>query len=84
VTTSAATEVARWNEDNPVGTLVDYWRGAREGFEPSGRGRTYTQAGVLSGHTAVVWIDGCSGAIRLTHVQPVNATADLGSEVSNA
>ena len=30
-------------------------------------------AQLLSGHTAVVWIEGCSGAVGLTHVEPVKS-----------
>lgn len=67
--------VHKFNSLFPVGTLVDYWRGAREfgGAEltPSGRGRLKHKATVLSGHTAVAWIEGCSGCIALTHVRPV-------------
>lgn len=65
----------KFNRQFPVGTLVDYWRGAREidGVEltPSGRGRTRSKATVLSGHSAVVWIEGCSGCVALTHVCPL-------------
>lgn len=63
-------QVDAWNLANPVGTLVDYWRGVREG-EPSGQGRTRWNATVLGDHTAVAWIDGCSGAVALTHVRVV-------------
>jgi hypothetical protein len=71
----AVTEAAAFNNANPVGTLVNYWRGARNGFKPSGQGRTENRAMVLSGHTAVVWITGCSGCIALTHVQVVGEPA---------
>jgi hypothetical protein len=67
---AAAQAAADFNAAHPVGTVVDYWRGVREGA-PSGRGATNGRAGVLSGHTAVIWIDGCSGAIALTHVRVV-------------
>jgi hypothetical protein len=53
----------------PVGTRVRYWKGAREG-----RGKesvTRSEASVLSGHTAVVWLEGVSGAIALSHVEPL-------------
>lgn len=66
--------VAAWNERYPVGTPVHYWRGVRHG-EPR-TGTTRTAAQLLGGHTPVVWIDGTSGAIALTHVQPVVPTAD--------
>jgi len=76
----AEAQADTWNAFHAVGTVVDYWRGVREGFEPSGRGATRTPASVLSGHTAVVWIEGCTGCITLSHVRAV----DLGSSVSNA
>lgn len=60
-----------FNDAHAIGTLVDYWRGAKEG-EPSGRGATYTEAQMMGGHTAVVWIEGCRGAISLSHVEVVN------------
>ncbi len=71
-----------FNAENPVGTQVRYWRGERDG-EPSGTGKTYTEASVLayafakkrhstsSGNTPVVWIEGCTGCIALTHVEVV-------------
>lgn len=77
----AAKAAADFNATHPVGTEVDYWRGVRDlydvgqgrshRFEPSGRGVTTGRAMVLEGHTAVVWIDGCSGCIALTHVRVV-------------
>lgn len=63
-------EVDRFNKANAVGTLVRYWKMDREG-EPSGQGKTRTQAQVLSGHTAVVWIEGCSGCVAISHVEAV-------------
>lgn len=67
--------VQKFNRLFPVGTMVEYWRGAREidGVEltPSGRGRLSHAATVLSGHTAVAWIEGCRGCIALTHVRPI-------------
>lgn len=66
--------VAAWNERYPVGTLVHYWRGARHG-EPR-TGTTRSAAWPLGGHTPVVAIGGTSGAIALTHVQPLTPTDD--------
>lgn len=62
-----------WNRVHPVGTLVKFWRGAKEG-EPSGQGTTYAPAEVLSGHTAVVWIESCRGCVALTHVEAIPGT----------
>lgn len=64
----------KFNELNPVGTRVNYWRGLMEGT-PSGTGETTHPAQLLSGHTAVVWIKGCSGCIGLTHVTAARAEA---------
>lgn len=71
-------EVDAWNLANPVGTLVDYWRGVREG-EPSGRGRTHWNATILGDHTAVAWIDGCSGCVALSHIRVVNESSVVKS-----
>lgn len=60
-------EVDEFNDRVKPGTMVKYWRGEKKG-EPSGTGKTSSYAQVLSGHTAVVWIDGCSGCIALSHV----------------
>jgi len=65
---SLTAEVDSFNAQVPVGTLVAYWRGARAG-EPSGRGKIHHAATIIGNHTAVTWIEGCSGAIALTHVQ---------------
>jgi len=59
-----------WNEAHPVGTVVRYWRGLREG-EPSGTGPTRHPAQVMSGHVSV-WILGCVGSISLSHVEVVS------------
>lgn len=37
---------------------------------------TRTEAQILSGHTAVVWLDGVSGCYCLSHVTPILAEAD--------
>lgn len=55
----------------PIGTLVDYWRGEKKG-EPSGRGVTRSEVKLLNGFE-VVWIDGCSPFIALSHVEVVPA-----------
>lgn len=60
--------VDAFNKLHPVGTLVSYWRGLKTG-DPSGTGKTKYAAQLLSGHTAVVWIEGCSGCISLSHVE---------------
>lgn len=61
-----------WNRANPVGTLVRYWKGIRQG-EPSGTGATTCEAYDAYG-TSVVFIEGCSGFVALTHVETIGKT----------
>ncbi len=61
----------RFNARYPVGTLVRYWRSAGGKHEPSSVTRTVTRASMLSGHTPVVWVEGETGCIALTHVAPI-------------
>jgi hypothetical protein len=65
-----AAQVVAFNKANPVGTVVRYWKGVREG-EPSGVGPTTHEASLLGGHTAVAWIQGCSSCVALSHVEVV-------------
>jgi len=59
----------RWNERYPVGTLVEYHPIIDE---PAHRLRkTRTPAQVLSGHTAVVWLDDERGCVCLEACVPV-------------
>jgi hypothetical protein len=58
-----------WNDRYPVGTEVAYWNLPDEKFTPR-FSKTRTQAELLGGHTAVVWLDGVSGCWRLTHISP--------------
>lgn len=60
--------VERWNGIHPVGVLVKAYRGLIGDEEHAVTGRTRTRAELLSGHTAVVWVTGCSGCIALSHV----------------
>ena len=60
--------VDRFNACHPVGTLVRYWKGVRGERKPSGVTRTVTRAFVLSGHTPVVWVEGETGCVALTHL----------------
>lgn len=55
----------------PIGTLVDYWKGAKRGL-PSGRARTRTRVHNTSNGDAIVWIEGEPGWIMLTHIQIVD------------
>jgi hypothetical protein len=62
--------VAAWNNAVSVGQWVDYRE--VEDAAPQ-RLRTRTRAEVLSGHTAVVWLEGKSGCVCCTHCTPVEA-----------
>jgi hypothetical protein len=69
--TSPAAElraVEAWNAAHPVGTVVSYWKGVRVG-PSTGSAATRSEAQMLGGHTAVVWLEGVSGCIALTHVE---------------
>lgn len=55
-----------FNDANPVGTPVRYWTGFMEGEGKTSVTRTPAQ--LLSGHTAVVWVDGEASCIALSHV----------------
>lgn len=65
-----------FNALHPVDTPVRYWRGVRSG-PPSGTGRITHAAGVLGGHTAVAWIGGCSGAVSIEFVEPLDRAAEV-------
>lgn len=73
----AVREVEAFNRDFPVGTLVRYWRGVREGA-PTGTGRTRSAAWLLCGHGSVQ-IEGTSGSIGLQHVEPVETAKALAN-----
>jgi hypothetical protein len=60
-----AQEVVAFNRRFAVGDEVDYYEVI--GLGESRRLRTRTAAEVLSGHTAVVWLDGKSGCVCCSH-----------------
>jgi hypothetical protein len=63
--------VETFNRTTPIGSPVRYWTGARVG---GGRvSVTRSEAQILSGHTPVVWVEGHSGCIALTHVDAETA-----------
>ena len=67
----AAGDVKRFNKAHPVGTAVLAWTGVIDpNVKPLGT-LTRSEAFVLGGHTAVVFVEGVSGCIALTHVQVV-------------
>lgn len=61
--------VKAFNQAHPIGSRVRYWTGLREG--PGEISTTTTEAQLLSGHTAVVWLEGARGCIALSHIEPV-------------
>lgn len=68
--------VDAWNELHPIGTSVRYWPGFREGDGKTGRTRSTAQ--LLGGHTPVVWVEGATGSIALTHVDPAVSAPESG------
>jgi hypothetical protein len=65
----------QWNALYPVGTLVFAYPGARPEDDANDERlvtRTRSRASLLGGHTDVVWVDGHSACISLTHVDPVS------------
>jgi hypothetical protein len=63
----------KWNAANPEGTTVSYESiiGQGETF----RGKSKSEAQVLSGHTAVIWLEGKSGCVCLDHCTAVEEEA---------
>lgn len=59
----------------PVGTSVRYWTGVREGDGRVSRTRSIVQR--LGGHTLVVWVEGESSAIAVTHVEAIDWLAEV-------
>jgi hypothetical protein len=57
-------ECDAFNREFPVGSTVEYtsYPGA-----PAQRFTTRTEASVLSGHTSVVWLNGKSGCVCISH-----------------
>ena len=67
----AQSKVDAFNAQHPVGTAVWYWPWTKEG--PGIESRTRSEAQLLGGHTAVVWVEGHASCISLTHVDAVQA-----------
>jgi hypothetical protein len=61
--------VAEFNERVKVGDSVEYEEVI--GVTEAKRYRTATDAQVLSGHSAVVWLEGKSGCVLVTHCKPL-------------
>lgn len=58
--------VDTWNHQVERGALVTY----RDDYGKLHQTRTRSEAQVLGGHTAVVWIEGRSGCVALDRVTP--------------
>ena len=57
-----------WNARVPVGAIVEY---SEVCGDPPETFTTSTAAEVLGGHTAVVWLNGKSGCVRISHCTPI-------------
>lgn len=64
---AAKKQVDAFNKLHPVGTAVLVWKGLKDG--DGQRTVTTSEAQLLSGHTAVVWVKDVSGCIALSHVE---------------
>jgi hypothetical protein len=62
-------EADAFNAANPVGTMLRYWSGLKEGV-PSGLAPISHPATVMCDH-AVIWMRGVSSCHSLTHVEVV-------------
>lgn len=59
-----------WNAKVKVGDLVQY----RSTLDANPQTFvTHTEATILSGHTAVLWLRGRSGCVALDHCEPVKS-----------
>lgn len=77
--TDQQSDAERWNTRYPIGTPVTAYPGTRPTDDPNAERlitRTRSEAKVLEGHTAVVWVDGHSSCIALTHVDPIQSADD--------
>ncbi len=63
-------EVDAWNAQVSVGDTVEYID--YPGAQPQ-TFKTRTAAAVLSGHTAVVWLEGKSGCVCVSHCKLIAA-----------
>jgi hypothetical protein len=78
--------VDEFNSRYPVGTPVLAYPDCRPVDDENATRlltRTRSRASVLEGHTAVVWVDGHSACINLTHIDPFQSW-DTSAEASAA
>ena len=65
--TAIQRQVDQWNERHPVGQAVTIRRDNGDIITT----KTTSAAELLSGHSAVVWLEGISGCYLLSRVTPV-------------
>lgn len=64
-------QVDAFNAQHQVGQTVRVLKDAGESIVTT----TRSEAKVLSGHSAVIWLDGVSGCYLLDHVTPIGGVA---------
>jgi len=67
---SEARKCVDWNRRHQIGTEVEYHSVIGD-TKPGVRYKTRSSAELLSGHTAVVWLEGKSGCVALDACVPV-------------
>ncbi|HGO6128480.1 TPA: hypothetical protein ACK3RK_007065 [Burkholderia cepacia] len=74
--------VTDWNRQHGVGAFVKYHRiiGEGEGVAT----KTRSEAWVLSGHTAVVMVEGVSGCVALDAITPLGEARKQHAEAGDA
>lgn len=63
-------QVSGWNSSVKIGDLVTYL----DDYKEANITRTRSEASLLGGHTAVVWIEGRVGCVNLARVKPHAST----------
>lgn len=67
-----AIAVDGWNQRHAVGIDVTYRNDLGELIAT----KTRTHAYVLEGHSAVIWLEGVSGCVRLDRVSPLTSSGE--------
>jgi hypothetical protein len=62
-------QAEKWNAVHPIGTPVLFWPGSRD--DHGRQSVTRTPAWVLASGAPVVMVEGYTGGIALTHVDPI-------------
>lgn len=69
-------QVDAWNAAHPVGAAVT----VRTDTKGTIATKTRSAAQVLSGHSAVIWLDGITGCYELDRVRPTEPASSAGSQ----